>query len=103
MRVLIAGTGAVGGYFGALLVRGGRDVTFLARGAHAAAMRERGLAIASWREGEFTVRAPVVTTLEEAAARGPFDLVIVGVKWLTLDQLKRELADAGPRILGERG
>ena len=31
MRVLIAGTGAVGGYFGALLARAGHDVVFLAR------------------------------------------------------------------------
>jgi len=103
MRVLIAGAGAVGGYFGGLLVRSGRDVTFLARGAHAQAMRERGLAIKSWRDGEFTVRAPVVVTLEEAAARGPFDLVIVAVKSLGLPALAKDLAALAPRLLGERG
>ena len=32
MRTLVYGTGAVGGYFGARLVEGGADVTFLARG-----------------------------------------------------------------------
>src|SRR5438552_3160360 len=32
MRILVHGAGAVGGYFGALLARGGHDVTFVARG-----------------------------------------------------------------------
>ena len=47
MRVKIAvmGSGGVGGYFGARLARGGADVTFVARGAHLAAMREHGLAV----------------------------------------------------------
>ena len=32
--VLVMGAGAVGGYFGACLVRAGHDVTFVARGAN---------------------------------------------------------------------
>src|SRR5215468_2204300 len=39
------GSGGVGGYFGARLVKGGADVHFVARGAHLAAMREHGLAV----------------------------------------------------------
>jgi len=39
------GSGGVGGYFGARLQRGGADVTFVARGAHLAAMRANGFAI----------------------------------------------------------
>src|SRR5437667_1320984 len=46
MRIAIMGSGAVGGYFGARLAAGGSEVTFLARGAHLAAMRERGLTVA---------------------------------------------------------
>src|SRR5262249_57050662 len=42
MHVLVHGAGAVGGYFGALLARGGHDVTFVARGANLAALRSDG-------------------------------------------------------------
>jgi ketopantoate reductase len=49
MRFCIVGSGAVGGYYGAKLAHAGCDVTFLARGAHLAAIRERGLTIKSRR------------------------------------------------------
>ena len=45
MHIAIMGTGAVGGYFGGLLARAGHSVTFIARGAHLAAMREHGLVL----------------------------------------------------------
>ncbi len=45
MRIAIMGAGAVGGYFGGLLSRAGHAVTFIARGAHLTAMRERGLVL----------------------------------------------------------
>ena len=54
MRFAIVGSGAVGGYYGAYLVRAGHDVTFVARGAHLAAMRANGLGIRS-PLGDFTV------------------------------------------------
>ena len=43
MRIAIMGAGGVGGYFGAFLGEAGNDVTFIARGAHLAAMRRDGL------------------------------------------------------------
>ena len=43
MRIAVMGAGGVGGYFGAKLAPAGHDVTFVARGAHLAALRERGL------------------------------------------------------------
>ena len=89
MRILVAGAGAVGGYFGALLARSGKDVTFLARSRHAAAMRKDGLAVDSYREGQFVVRPPIVSSLGEA--QGHFDLVLVSVKSNDLPQLAREL------------
>ena len=45
MKVAILGSGGVGGYYGALLASCGNDVTFIARGAHLAAMREHGLQV----------------------------------------------------------
>jgi 2-dehydropantoate 2-reductase len=76
MRFAIVGSGAVGGYFGAKLVRAGHDVTFLARGAHLKALQERGLEIQS-PQGDF--RVPVRAE-EDAARVGPVDVVLLAVK-----------------------
>ena len=46
MRIAVMGTGGVGGSFGAALAKAGADVTFIARGAHLAAMQRDGLRIA---------------------------------------------------------
>ena len=56
MKVLVMGTGGVGGYFGGLLARAGHDVTFIARGAHLEAMQGRGLVIKSVAEPAFTLQ-----------------------------------------------
>lgn len=77
MRVAILGSGAVGGYYGAKLARDGHDVTFVARGPHLEAIRERGLEIRSPMLGDFTVRAAAE---QDTAKVGPVDLVIVAVK-----------------------
>jgi 2-dehydropantoate 2-reductase len=77
MKIAILGSGAVGGYYGAKLVRAGHEVTFIARGAHLAAMRERGLEIRSPALGDFTV---AVRAESDPARVGPVDLVIVAVK-----------------------
>ena len=45
MRIAVIGAGGVGGGFGAALANAGGDVTFVARGAHLAAMRENGLLV----------------------------------------------------------
>ena len=45
MRIAVIGTGGIGGPYGASLAKAGADVTFVARGAHLAAMRENGLRI----------------------------------------------------------
>lgn len=44
-RILVVGAGATGGYFGARLIQGGRDVTFLVRERRAETLRRRGLRI----------------------------------------------------------
>ena len=45
MRYLILGAGALGGYFGGMLVKGGSDVTFLVRPARASELKRDGLLI----------------------------------------------------------
>ena len=50
MKIVVFGTGGVGGYFGARLAQSGEDVTFIAHGEHLAAIRGNGLLVeASWR------------------------------------------------------
>ena len=77
MRFAILGSGAVGGYYGAKLARAGHDVTFIARGAHLAAIRDRGLQIRSPALGDFTVQAPAD---DDPAHVGAVDVVVLGVK-----------------------
>lgn len=77
MRIAVMGAGGTGGYFGAMVGRAGTDVTFIARGAHLEAMRERGLAIRSRLAGDFTV--PVRAT-DDPVQVGPVDAVLFCVK-----------------------
>jgi 2-dehydropantoate 2-reductase len=77
MRIVVMGSGGTGGYFGAKLARAGEDVTFVARGAHLAALRAEGLRIRSAVEGEWSVRAPAVERLDGLP---PADLVLFCVK-----------------------
>jgi 2-dehydropantoate 2-reductase len=45
VRFLIVGAGALGGYYGGMLLKGGADVTFLVRPERAAQLTERGLIV----------------------------------------------------------
>jgi 2-dehydropantoate 2-reductase len=47
MKIVVMGSGGVGGYFGARLAAAGNHVTFVARGAHLEAMRNSGLRLDS--------------------------------------------------------
>ena len=77
MRIVIVGAGGTGGYFGAKLAKAGEDVTFLARGAHLAAIREHGIRIRSKIEGEWSVK---VRAVDSFANERPADLVLFCVK-----------------------
>ena len=93
MRILVIGAGALGGYFGACLVRGGRDVTFLVRPRRAEQLARTGLQVSS-PHGDFTV--PAVTIAAEDL-NDPFDLILLGVKSYSLDEAMNQFAPAvGP-------
>ncbi len=77
MRIAIFGAGGAGGYFGARLAQSGEDVTFIARGEHLDAIRERGLRIDSIH-GDFIVHPAKAT--EDPGDVDPVDMVLLGVK-----------------------
>ena len=80
------GAGAVGGYFGALLHRGGLDVTLIARGRHLEAIRAHGLRIKS-AQGDLTVPAKAVG---DPSAVGPVDLILFCVKSYDTESAARQ-------------
>jgi 2-dehydropantoate 2-reductase len=84
MKFAIVGAGGVGGYFGGKLAKAGEDVAFVARGAHLAAIRARGLEITG--PGESFVVQPAKAT-DDAAILGAVDVVIVAVKTWQLPAL----------------
>jgi 2-dehydropantoate 2-reductase len=88
MRIAIVAPGAVGGYFGALLARAGEDVRALARGAHLAAIRERGLRVEG-PDGDYTVR---LEAGDDAARLGPADVVLFAVKLYQAEAAARAAA-----------
>jgi len=78
MKIAMMGSGGVGGFFGGRLAHAGYDVSFVARGAHLAAMRERGLLIENEPQGD--IHVPKVRVTDDPATLGPVDLVILSVK-----------------------
>jgi 2-dehydropantoate 2-reductase len=78
MRIAVMGAGGVGGFYGGRLARAGCDVTFIARGAHLAALRERGLTIENEAQGD--IHIPKVQATDDPAGIGPVDLVLFSVK-----------------------
>lgn len=88
MRIAVFGTGAVGGYFGGRLAASGEDVSFIARGAHLAALSEHGLRITS-PKGDLLV--PVHVS-DSPASIGPVDVVLLTVKLYDLDAAAATLA-----------
>jgi len=76
-RIAVIGTGGIGAPLGASLAKGGAEVTFLARGAHLAAIRENGLRVEGDR-GETLVRPARAT--DDPAEAGEMDYILFCVK-----------------------
>jgi 2-dehydropantoate 2-reductase len=86
MKIGVMGSGGLGGYFGARLARGGAQVTFIARGAHLAAMRERGLSVEG---GSEPIHIAPADATDDPACVGPCDFVFLAVKlWDTEEALR---------------
>jgi 2-dehydropantoate 2-reductase len=91
MRILVVGAGAIGGYFGARLLKAGRDVTFLVRARRAGQLAKTGLIVKS-PLGDIDLPKPPL--IEAPALREPFDLIIVSNKAYDLDGAIQSFAPA---------
>src|SRR5918993_4227920 len=89
MKIAVFGSGGVGGYFGGKLADAGEDVTFLARGAHLAAMQNEGLHITSPLGN---VHVTTVQATDRPQAIGPVDVVLFTVKLYDVDAAAATLA-----------
>ena len=89
MRIAMMGSGGVGGFFGGRLARAGQDVSFIARGAHLAALRERGLTIENEPQGDIHVAN--VRATDDPASIGPVDVVILSVKLWDTEVAARQI------------
>ncbi len=87
-RIAVVGAGAIGGYYGALLARGGAEVTFLLR-RDLAHVRTHGLRIKQPPAGDFLLRP--ARAAGSTAEIGPVDLVIVGLKATANEDLRQLL------------
>lgn len=94
MRIAVIGAGGVGGYFGGRLAQAGHDVTFVARGAHLAALRANGLALESGA-GNATVTAATFT--DDVAAVAPCDVVMLCVKLWDVEAAAKQVAPLAAR------
>lgn len=91
MRILVMGAGGVGGYFGAQFARAGHDVAFVARGAHLAALRERGLVLESQIA---PVQLAAVNADSDPARLGPADVVMFCTKLWDVEEGARRIVPA---------
>jgi len=101
----VYGAGAVGGYVGGILTAAGADVTLVARGAQHDALKQRGLILEGPKSGRpDPIRVRVCRPGEE---KGPFDLVIVGLKSHQIAgaaaRIVSLLAKDGMMLLGQNG
>ncbi|MDJ0473158.1 ketopantoate reductase family protein [Pantoea eucalypti] len=96
MRILMAGAGATGGYFGARLIQAGQDVTFLVRERRYQQLQTHGLVLQTLQGTEkFQPQLIQASTL-----KSHYDLIIVTVKSFALDQVMDDITPAvGPATL----
>jgi len=97
MRILILGTGATGGYYGARLLAAGRDVTFLVRPRSAQLFAQRGLRVVS-PNGDLFIESPVTVLTKDI--HEPYDLILLSCKAYDLNAAMDSIAPAvGPETM----
>ncbi|MDL5160517.1 ketopantoate reductase family protein [Actinomycetospora termitidis] len=99
-RILVAGAGAIGSFFGAQLAAAGRDVTFLVRPARRAAFA-CGLSIAS-ASVPVELAQPRTITATDLGSEPPFGLILLACKAFDLDATASDIepaVEAGALVL----
>lgn len=97
LRIGVVGVGATGGYLAAALANAGLDVTVLARGRSAEAIRNEGIQVQG-PDGEIMTGRPsvVVTAADEVR---PVDVTLVCVKSYDTQAVATDIA----RLVGDQG
>ncbi len=94
MRFVIYGAGGIGGTIGARLFQHGHDVLLIARGAHLAAIKERGLRFVSASIDE---RLPIPAVAHPREANlDEYDVVILCMKSQHTESALRDLIQSSP-------
>lgn len=85
MKYLIIGAGGTGGCIGGYLSSIGKDVSFIARGAHLKAIKEKGLIIHSLQNGD--IKLENVKAYDSNEEFGKFDVIFICVKGYSLHEI----------------
>jgi 2-dehydropantoate 2-reductase len=83
MKILVMGTGGIGGYFGGRLAEAGADIFFIARGAHLEAMQQNGLIVKSVA-GDFHLKK--VNASSNPKDAGTVDVVMLATKTYDIEE-----------------
>lgn len=107
LNVLILGTGAIGTYIGASLLKSGQNAVFLERPEWKDALLQSGIQLTQ-ATGVYKATDPViVSSIAEALENGPFDAAVAAVKSFDTQNLAESLSafneDLPPLICMQNG
>ena len=93
MKFAIFGTGGVGGFYGGMIARAGKEVVFIARGQQLKAMKEKGLTVESVKFGKWTVKedGKKVIFTDDPLKAPKVDVVLVCVKSYDTEKIAPQL------------
>lgn len=91
MRIVVYGSGGVGGYFGLRLAQSGNQVHFMARGAHLEQIKANGFELIS-PKGNFLLKDVQVSSQSDQIEFDEIDLVIFACKTFQLEAAAKEIA-----------
>jgi 2-dehydropantoate 2-reductase len=91
MRYLVLGAGALGGFFGGMLIKGGADVTFLVRPGRSTQLVRDGLVIRTQDGAELRMQ---IKTVQQGNLGGTYDVVLLCCKAYDLENAMEAIAPA---------